>query len=524
MKKYIHIFCYFLIFCLVPGASQVGAQSDVQPEIDQGTTVGAKADTVPPPAQVLSWRACLELAWKNNPEIKISAQNLRSAEAKVGQALSLYFPQLGIEAGYNILDADRVSQIKIPPEYHKLFVSTLTFLDLKRDIEEGKLLPIYPPGTDPYYIIVNDPDTALPYYLTAYGTIPRKIESGYLGGHNVGATVSLTQPLFTGGKISGRNKQAVWNRDIKRLAREETTQKVLAEVSRTYFSVSHGQQLMALALEMQGRFEMLSIITKAFMEDEQSTKNQFDYLTMETYLKKIEHLLSQAENQVHNGKLYLQFLTGVPQAVEIESNTKVPKAKVQDFTTSFESLKNSNYSWQQLGLGMKIAEQEVKIAQAEYFPLIGLSGEYLIFHEEPNYGYLPPTSWQVTFGAKWKFPLGLQTVEAVKEKEAESQAAALKVQYAQQGMELKLKSLLSEIAKFRKQMALLANGVETARKRAQLAIKGYRIDVVGSGDLVKAQVEETEMRVDYLEVILDYQTHLIDYYILVGRNIDELLF
>ncbi len=522
MKKNILIACLILIISLGGEITKVQAQTQAEVETDaniktEGESAGKEVSAA------LSLNQCLDLALKNNHEILAGRYSIQSAATKVGQALSFYFPQLGVEAGYNILDADRVSSLEIPSEYHQLFLASVVFLDLKRDIEAGKL-PGFPPGTDPYSIILNHQETAIPYYLAAINKVPDAIESGYLGGHNIGAAISLTQPLFTGGKICGRYKQAVWNREVETHKMNAVAQKVLSEVCRTYFAVSHGQQLSSLAREMQGRFEMLLIITKAFMEDEKSTRNQFDYLTIRTYLKKIEHLLSQAKTRTNNGKLYLQYLLNVPQAVEVEGNTKTPGIEIQDYETSLKSMQDRNFNWQQLDLGKKIVAQEVEIAKAEFFPLIGVTGEYSVFHEEPQYGYVPESAWQVTFGAKWNFPLGLQTIEAVKEKQAESRAVDLQVQQAKKGLEAGLKSLLMEISGLKEQISILTAGAETAKKRAQLAIKGYRIDVVDSDDLVTAQVEESEMRLEYLKAILNYQIKLMDYYTLMGRDIHALSF
>jgi outer membrane protein TolC len=187
-------------------------------------------------------------------------------------------------------------------------------------------------------------------------------------------------------------------------------------------------------------------------------------------------------------------------------------------------LKQNNPVWRQLELGRRIAEQEVKIAQADFFPTIGLKGSYSLFHEEPEFGYIPKNSWEAVFGAQWEFPLGLQTLEAVKEKQAQSRAVELKVRYAQQGLETRLGAMLRDLDAGQEQVDLLAQTAALAQERSQSALLGYRVDMVGTDELIRAHVEESELRLQYLEAVQDYRRTVVEYYRLVGKDIHEIVF
>lgn len=477
----------------------------------------------PSPPDTLTLRQCLDLALANNPLIEAGKQSLRSAEAKAGQALSLNFPRLGLEAGYTLLDADRVSKIKIPGGYYELFLGTSTFLNLKEAIERGDLTSRgYPPGTDPYQVILNDQNTAMPYYLEAMDQIPRTLESGYLAGHSIGATVSLLQPLFTGGKIKGRNLQAQWNRELEQAKQQAATQDLLAEVCRVYFALAHGEQARQLGEEMQGRFEALLLITEGFVRDLGSDKNKYDYLTVKTYLQRIKALLADTQNRTAQGKLYLWYLTNLPRAADVESNTRLPRTEAVVVEDALSQLKQNNSVWRQLDLGRKIAGQEIAIARADFFPTVGLKGAYSLFHEEPEFGYVPASSWEATLGAQWEFPLGLQSVEAVKEKQAESRAVELKAQYAQRGLETRLAAMLRDLEAGREQVRLLEEASALAQERSQAAVLGYRVDMVGTDELIRSHVEESELRLQYLEAVRSYRQCVVEYYQLLGKDLHEL--
>ncbi|MEW6516796.1 MAG: TolC family protein [candidate division FCPU426 bacterium] len=496
-----------LLFCLLLSTNAVLAAEP------------STSETSPEPLTV---RQCLDLALANNPLIEASKQRVRAADAKAGQAVSLYFPRLGLEAGYTLLDSDRVSKISIPDGYYELFLGTATYLNLKEAIERGDLAGRgYPPGTDPYQVIINDPATATPYYNDAKGKVPPSLESGYLAAHSVGATVSLVQPLFTGGKIKGRNLQARWNQELERAKDFEATQDLLAEVCRTYFALAYAEQARRLGEELHGRFEALLLITEGFVRDLGSDKNQYDYLSVQTYIKQIDALLQQIKSRSDQGRMYLAFLTSVRQTVEVESNTRLPRAESFSFAEALSRLKENNPVWRQLELGRNIAAQETQIAQADLFPTIGLKGEYTLFHEVPAFGYVPENSWEATFGAQWDFPLGLQTLEAVKEKAAESRAVELQVQYAQKGLEIRLAAMLRDLEASREQVRLLEESAALAKERSKSAVLGYRVEMVDTDELIRSHVEESEICLKHLEAVLAYRQMVVEYFRLLGKDLHD---
>jgi outer membrane protein TolC len=198
--------------------------------------------------------------------------------------------------------------------------------------------------------------------------------------------------------------------------------------------------------------------------------------------------------------------------------------EVQSLEMSQRDLEEKNPSWQQLERGRLIAEKEVLVAQSDYFPTIGVIGEYTYFHEEPSYGYMPESSWQVMLGAQWTFPLGLQTVEAYKDKANMYAAVQKEVAFAKKALVTQLHVLHQNIESSRKQLAIMERAVKDAKERSQLAIEGYRIEEVETSDMIEAQVEESEVRIQYYEVLYIYQKLLVEYAGSMGRNLHELQF
>ncbi|MBN1596512.1 TolC family protein [candidate division FCPU426 bacterium] len=507
MKTKVHYSCYVLIVMLILPCIALAEEKQ--------TTV-------------LTLRECIDLAMANNLQIQASGKQNLCAAAKVGQARSFYFPSLGLEAGYTVLDQDRVSEIALPDEYHDLFTMAYMYFRMKEDIENGRLTHLgYPPGTDPYVIwnalpaATEVPLELMQYYAEAKRAIPQSIASGYLGSHHVGATFSILQPLFTGGKISGRFAQAMWNQELEEHKQAEARQAVLTQVCHLYYALTQGRQLLALAEEMQSRFTMLKVITKALMQSQKSRKNQYDFMTIQVYANKIDILRMQAQNRVENGGRFLQLLLNLSQPVAVAGNTMLPRVSLFKPDESLRLLQVQNHSWQQLEKGRLMAEKEIEIARADFFPLVGVTGEYTLFHEEPDFGYMPDSSWKVMVGAQWKFPLGLQTVEAVKDKLAAAQAVRLEVEYAQKALAAKLETLLRELESCRQQLALMEKALLDAQERSRLAIEGYRLEEVETTELIEAQSEESEVRVQYLEVRLNFQLRLIEYAALLGQNLQE---
>ncbi|MCD4813775.1 TolC family protein [bacterium] len=503
--------------------------------------------------EALTLNQCLSMALQNNPQIQSHYEKVKMASALKGQALSYFFPSLSVEAGWTILDHDRVSNITLPDEYYDLFVFTYAYFSMKDEILDGGYSPWgYGPETDPleftkfkkYYDEYGsgflDPGfippgetepipqdlkiKVLQQYFDAADTIPQSIESGYLGGHYFGSSFKLTQPIFTFGKISGRYQQAGWNEELKMHEQAESVQAIFSQICQTYFALSQGEQLLGLAEEMESRFKMLRVITKALMKSTRSKKNQYDYMTIKVYANKIEHMKQETLNKVEKGNRYLQLLLGSGNSVTIRGNTRVPNALIVTVEESFDTMQTKNHNWQQLELGEKLAEKEVEVARAELFPMIGVSGEFNTFHEEPEFGNMPESSWQVTVGASWTFPLGMGSISVLREKQAAYASAKKEVVYAKHALTTQMEVLLKDLESSVRSLQRLEKAEADARERSQLAIEGYRIDEVKTSDMIEAQVDESEVRIEYLETCLEYQNQMIEYIRMMGKDLHEQVF
>ena len=141
-------------------------------------------------AQVVSLDSCRSMALRNNMEIKQTALGIEKAGYQRKEAAAAYLPQFDLTAGY-IYNSRKVSLIK-----------------------EDQMLPTksFNLQTGAYdYNLVIDPRTGAPLQVNGQyvpSTIALLPKSGLTYNiHNLmGGALTVTQPIYMGGKITAMNQ------------------------------------------------------------------------------------------------------------------------------------------------------------------------------------------------------------------------------------------------------------------------------------------------------------------------------
>lgn len=185
------------------------------------------------------------------------------------------------------------------------------------------------------------------------------------------AGFNLTQPIYTGGKLTAGKKLAHIGVDVSRQKMRMAHDEVIANADNAYWTLAavdgKVEMLRSYVAQMDTLYRQTSTAVNAGM----ATSN--DLLRIEARKSEIEYNLKKALNGRELCRLALCRVIGVDFSTEIvltDSDLSVVEPMLMDNDIS------SRPELQMLNLSIDAQKQQVKMAQADYQPMIGLSLGY----------------------------------------------------------------------------------------------------------------------------------------------------
>ena len=243
---------------------------------------------------VVTLEQCREMALSNNKNLRKSAQQIKVAGYEKDQAFAAYLPAIDFAGGYmynqkgvSVFGSDQLLPVK-------------TFNIEKQDYEFGL---VKNPVTGEPVLVNGKPIPEQMAYL------PKEALSYDL--HNVffGA-VTLTQPIFMGGKIVAMNKITGYAENLARAMHDNASQDVVYAVDAAYWQVVSLKAKHKLAVSFVNLLDTLSRNVSLMVEQGVATKR--DQLTVDVKLNSAQVDLTKVENGLVLSRMALAQVCGLP--------------------------------------------------------------------------------------------------------------------------------------------------------------------------------------------------------------------
>jgi len=304
-------------------------------------------------AQVVTLDSCRSMALRNNKEIQQTALAIEKAGYQRKEAAAAYLPQFDLTAGY-IFNSRKVSLIK-----------------------EDQMLPTksFNPQTGAYdYNLLIDPTTGYPvqvngqYVPTTVALLPKSGLTYNI--HNLmGGALTVTQPLYMGGKITAMNQITDLAEQLAREMRESKVEDVVYQVDAAYWQVVSLCAKQKLAQSYVNLVEKLDNDVKAMVNEGVATRaNQ---LAVDVKLNEASVDLTKVNNGVTLSRMLLAQLCGLP------VNTMMTLAdeghdelglNLAPSSYNLNEVYSKRHDVRSLELATKIYDQQVKVARSEMMP------------------------------------------------------------------------------------------------------------------------------------------------------------
>jgi outer membrane protein TolC len=330
------------------------------------------------PANVVSLDSCRAMALNNNKQIRIKNEQVRAAGYQKKEAFAAYLPQIDFAGGY---------------------VHNTKNINL---LSSDQHLPIMSFNGEGYsYDLVTNPATGQP--LVVDGTyVPSQVaympkSSMSFDVHNVffGA-LTLTQPIYMGGKIVAMNKITGYAEELAQSLHDNSAQDVIYAVDAAYWQVVSLNAKKKLAVSYVALLDTLHANVQAMVDQGVATRS--DLLTVDVKLNSANVDLTKVENGLSLSRMALAQVCGLPVDSELTLKDEyapavddAPIATTYNMTDVYSRRNDLNA----LRLGIKIADQQSKVALSSMLPSAALIGAYTVSNPNTNDGFA------TKFGGSW---------------------------------------------------------------------------------------------------------------------------
>ena len=360
---------------------------------------------------------------------------------------------------------------------------------------------VAPMGQKLQQILSSDPSLAplLTPLQSVMGTLPgalNQVGQGMVDAlrtdtrNMFGGMVTLTQPIFMGGKIIAYNKITKFAEQLAESQHATELQDVILNTDQAYWqviSLVNKKKLAESFLELVKKLD--SDVSKMVAE---GVATKADELSVKVKVNEAEMTLTKVENGLSLSKMVLCQLCGIPLdtpitlADESMENITLPDTYIEGNVNTALSNREELKS---LELASKIYRQKVNVTRSEFLPSVGLTATYLVTNPSLVNGFERKMRGMWGVGMMVKIPVfhwgeGIYKVKAAK---AEANIAQYKLDNVKEKVELQVTQATYKVNEATKKLAMAEKNMAKADENLRYANLGFQEGVIPTSNVLEAQ-------------------------------------
>lgn len=445
---------------------------------------------------IVSLDSCRAMALTNNKQLMMARQRIVKAEYQNNEAFAAYLPAIDFAGGYlynqrkiSMFDSDQM----LPIKSFDLQSQSYQF-DLVKNPVTGE--PVK--GPNGQYIpasVAYLPKEALEYDI-----------------HNVffGA-VTLTQPIFMGGKIVAMNKLTKAAEGAARELETNEAENVIYAVDGAYWQVVSLKAKRELAVSYVNLLDSLSRNVHLMLDEGVATKS--DALSVDVKLNAAQVDLVKVENGLVLSRMALAQVCGLPvntvfTLADEDNRDAVPAEGVAPAGGyDMESVYARRPDLRALEYGVEAARQQKRVALSAMLPNVALIGSYEVSNPNLYDGFKKRFKGAFSVGAMVSIPIWHWGGNRAKYKAAEADENIRRLELADA---CELVSLQVSQASFKTQEAyktyeMTMTNLAKADENLRSATLGFREGVATTDNVMEAQTAWLKAHSEQIDAMIEVQ-------------------
>ena len=446
----------------------------------------------------LSLDSCRALALTNNKDLLISHEKINAAHYQRKAAFTNYLPNFSATGAY----MRNQKEFSLLNNDQKAALSGL-----------GSNLA-GPIGQAAAGIIATYPELA-PLISSLSGSLPAALDQAgnslvdalRTDTRNVYAgAITLTQPLYMGGKIRAYNKITKYAEELARQQHNGGMQEVIMSTDQAYWQVISLVNKKKLAEGYLKLLQQLDSDVEKMIAEGVATKA--DGLSVRVKVNEAEMTLTTVEDGLSLARMLLCQLCGLdlssPITLADENMENIPLIPTDthfDLSTAYENRPEIR----SLELATQIYKQKVNVTRAEHLPSIALMGNYMVTNPSVFNSFENKFKGMWNVGVMVQLPIwhwgeGIYKTKAAK---AEARIAQYQLQDAREKIELQVNQAAFKVNEAGKKLVMASQNMEKAEENLRYATLGFREGVIATSNVLEAQTAWLSAQSEKIDAQID---------------------
>ena len=446
----------------------------------------------------LSLDSCRALALTNNKDLLISPEKINAAHYQRKAAFTNYLPNFSATGAY----------MRNQKEF------SLLNSDQKAALSGLGSNLAGPIGQAAAGIIATYPELA-PLISSLSGSLPAALDQAgnslvdalRTDTRNVYAgAITLTQPLYMGGKIRAYNKITKYAEELARQQHNGGMQEVIMSTDQAYWQVISLVNKKKLAEGYLKLLQQLDSDVEKMIAEGVATKA--DGLSVRVKVNEAEMTLTKVEDGLSLARMLLCQLCGLdlssPITLTDENMEDIPLIPTDthfDLSTAYENRPEIR----SLELATQIYKQKVNVTRAEHLPSIALMGNYMVTNPSVFNSFENKFKGMWNVGVMVQLPIwhwgeGIYKTKAAK---AEARIAQYQLQDAREKIELQVNQAAFKVNEAGKKLVMASKNMEKAEENLRYATLGFREGVIATSNVLEAQTAWLSAQSEKIDAQID---------------------
>lgn len=464
--------------------------------------------------EVLSLDSCRALAIANNKELLISQEKINSAHYQRKAAFTNYLPDISATGGY-MRTQKEISLLSDAQKGALGSMGTQVSGAMQNGIQG--ILTQHPELTqNPQFMALiqalGSVDVASPLnglgnsLVDAFRTDTRNMYAGAL---------TLTQPLYMGGKIRAYNKITKYAEELARQQHDSGLQDVILSTDQAYWqgvSLASKKKLAEGYLKLLQKLE--SDVDKMIAE---GVATKADGLSVKVRVNEAEMTLTKVEDGLSLSRMLLCQLCGLdlssPITLKDEREDDLSPDPVAANGIDLNTVYATRSEVRSLELATEIYKQKVNVTRSEYLPSLALMGSYMMTNPSVFNGFEKKFKGMWNVGVVLQVPIwhwgeGMYKVKAAK---AEARIAQYQLDDAKEKIELQVNQSVFKVNEAAKKLIMAEKNLEKADENLRYATLGFEEGVIAASNVLEAHTAWLSAQSEKIDAQIDVK--LTDIYL-----------
>lgn len=327
--------------------------------------------------------------------------------------------------------------------------------------------------------------------------------------------VTLTQPIYMGGKIRAYNKITQYAEEAAGTLYDKELQDIIVDVDEAYWNLVALYSKKKLAEGYKALVDKLEGDVEKLVKEGMATKA--DLLSVKVKVNEAGVTLIQVNNGIELSRMNLCRICGLdmnkPVEVEDAIDEKNQNANIMGQVDMFSSksdnlvqqAESNRKELQALGLQNRIYDEKIKLARAEYLPKVALMGGYLASNPSVFNSFERKMKGMWNVGITLNVPILTWSDRSYKVKSAKAEALMhrYETEEVKEKIELQVNQCRQKLQESMERYQTTLRSVDEAEENLRYANLGMKEGVITLSNVMEAQTAWLKAKSEWVNAQVD---------------------